>query len=787
MVIEDGIVTRRVRRPSDLLRFALAVGVSAGLLAFASLLESTIAGLDSDLTKSAAYLPSWLALPLGFLSSVGLLLLPIVVAINLALRKRGRVIAEAALGFLLAAIVLSVLGWYLQRNASDPVWFALAGTKNRDSIPLQPYLSGVVAIVTIARVRERGRGGTLSITVIAASTLAVFLAGGVTIVSTTLTLLLGWAAGLLLRYGIGTPTARPRGMRVADAMAKAGYPVSILRATASTDKGRRYTARTEEGLRLHVVVFDRDLEGSGLLPRWWRGLRLRDPEALGGGTMRETLDRSVLVSQAAHLAGARVPQLIFARTIDADSCMVAFEFVEGTALARILDAGEQVDDHTLVQAWHAVASLHDAAIAHRALSPDHLIRDRDGDVWLLHPTSGTVAMNDLQERIDLADLLVTLSLVSTPERAVATAVHALGAPRIARALPALQPFALTSANRARLRKHKGMLGTLREEILRLNAVPEAAAEAVQIERLSPRRVFTIVAGVLAAYLLLGQLGQVDLLGLFTQADYGWLAIGALAAVLTFVGAALALEGFVAEQLRFNKTFLAQLSAAFATLVSPPTLGAVAVNIRYLQKSKVPSAAAGASVAVSQVLAFLIHIGLLFLFAVVAGTSEAFTFDPPRTAVVAIGAIVFIAAILLPLPSIRRWVLARVRPSLDVVLPRLSMLAQTPSKLVTGVFGMVLLNLAFCVALWAAVRAFGGGGTFAAIAIVYLAGSTLGSAAPTPGGVGAVETIMTAGLVAAGIDSQIAVQSVLMYRVLTFWLPTIPGYLSFQYLQRKGNL
>ena len=787
MVIEDGIVTRRVRRPSDLLRFALAIGVSVALLAFASILESTLTGLDSDLAKSATYLPSWLALPLGFLSSFGLLLLPIVVAINLALRKRARVIAEAAAGFLLAAIAITVLGWYLESRGSDAVWFAVAGTTDRATSPLQPYLSGVVAIVTIARVRERGRGGSVSIGVIAASTLAVFLAGGVTIVSTALTLLIGWAAGLLLRYGVGTPTARPRGLRVADAMSRAGYPVSILRATASTDKGRRYTARTEAGQRLHVVVLDRDLEGSGLLPRWWRGLRLRDPEALGGTTMRETLDRSVLISHAAHLAGAHVPQLLFARTIDADSCMIGYEYIEGTPFARILEAGETVDDHTLVRAWHTVASLHDAAIAHRALSPDHLVRDRDGEVWLLHTTSGAIAMNDLQERIDLADLLVTLAMLSSPARAVATGVHAIGAPRLARALPALQPFALSTGNRSRLRKHKGILAAIRDEIVQLNAVPAAATEGVELERLSPRRLFTVVAGLVAAYLLLGQLGQVDLLGLFTNADYSWIALAAFAALLTFVGAAMALEGFVAERLRFSRTFLAQLSAGFATLVSPPTLGAVAVNVRYLQRSKVPSAAAGASVAVSQVLAFLIHIGLLFLFGVVAGTSDAFTFDPPKPVIIALGIVAVFAAVLLPLPSIRRWILARARPSLDVVLPRLTILAQRPGKLASGMTGMVLLNLAFCVALWASVRAFGGGGSFAAIAIVYLAGSTLGSAAPTPGGVGAVETIMTAGLVAAGIPSTIAVESVLMYRVLTFWLPTIPGYVSFQYLQRKGSL
>ena len=48
------------------------------------------------------------------------------------------------------------------------------------------------------------------------------------------------------------------------------------------------------------------------------------------------------------------------------------------------------------------------------------------------------------------------------------------------------------------------------------------------------------------------------------------------------------------------------------------------------------------------------------------------------------------------------------------------------------------------------------------------GGTLASAAPTPGGVGAVEAALIGGLAAFGLDSQIAVPSVLLYRVLTCW-------------------
>ena len=88
---------------------------------------------------------------------------------------------------------------------------------------------------------------------------------------------------------------------------------------------------------------------------------------------------------------------------------------------------------------------------------------------------------------------------------------------------------------------------------------------------------------------------------------------------------------------------------------------------------------------------------------------------------------------------------------------------------------------------ACVRAFGGGGDIWAICVVYLAGATLGQAAPTPGGLGAVELALSAGLTAAGVEGSIAVSSVLLFRLLTFWLPTIPGWFSFNWLSKKGYL
>ena len=88
---------------------------------------------------------------------------------------------------------------------------------------------------------------------------------------------------------------------------------------------------------------------------------------------------------------------------------------------------------------------------------------------------------------------------------------------------------------------------------------------------------------------------------------------------------------------------------------------------------------------------------------------------------------------------------------------------------------------------ACVAAFDGGGNLAAIAIVYLAGSTLGQAAPTPGGIGAVEAVYIAGLTAAGVDPAVALSATFLFRALTFYLPTMPGYLCFNWLQKVGSL
>ena len=781
LVIEDGVIPGRLRRPADLLRFALALLAVAAVFLLAYFATSTASGIDKDLVTASQRLPGWVVLPVSIVAGLGILLLPVGVAVDMLLRRRGRQLVDAIVAYVVATVVVGLAMWAATRYGSDRLWFSLAGADDRSRSPMSPLLAGTIAMATTARLADRTRWLVLTAVVVVGSVVVEVISGGSTIAAVGLTVLVGWGVGLAARYVFGTPTTRPSGVQVAAALERMGLPLTVLRATKNTHRGRRYAASTRGGERLEVVVLDRDLEGGGALTRVWRTLRLRDDDGGGGWSMRRSLERAALMSYAARAAHAPVPELLTVTEVGPDSSLLAYRHLEGTTFDEF-----DPDDDDLASAWKALRTLHDAGIAHRALSTDNVLRAPDGGVWLLDVGSGTIAMSDLQERIDIAELLTSLASVTSAERAIASGLQLLGRGRLLKALPVMQPVAFSPTTRRAVRKRKELLGALRDRLVELTPEGEQV-ENIQLERLRPRTLLTIVAGTVAAYVLFGQLASVDIVTLFREAQWGWVGIAAVFAVITFIGAAMSLQGFVLEKLALWRTFLAQLAAGFATLVTPPTLGTVAINVRYLQKSGLHPALAAASVGVSQLLAFFAHLALLTVVGIAAGTQKDFAFDPPREVVIAVGVIVLVVLIILPLRPVRRWVGGRIGPTLKQVTPRLITVAQRPLKLAVGIGGILLLNIAFCACLVTCVRAFDGGGSIAAISIVYLAGSTLGQAAPTPGGVGAVEAVMTAGLIAAGVDGAIALSAVLLFRLLTFWLPTIPGWFSFSWMTKNGWL
>lgn len=333
-----------------------------------------------------------------------------------------------------------------------------------------------------------------------------------------------------------------------------------------------------------------------------------------------------------------------------------------------------------------------------------------------------------------------------------------------------------------------LLTQIRHQVLRIR--PQAPVKQARLERVRPRTLISFIAGAIGAYYLLTQLTHIEFNTLFAHAQWGWLAAAVAFSALSYVAAAMALLGFVPERVPFVRTVAAQVAGSFVKIVAPPAVGGVALNTRFLQRAGVRPGLAVASVGASQLFGLGCHILMLLSFGYLTGTEKTPSLSPSRTVIAGLLTVAVLVLVVTSVPFLRKFVVTRVRSLFAGVVPRMLDVLQRPQKLVTGIGGMLLLTACFVMCLDASIRAFGDESTslsIASVAVVFLAGNALGSAAPTPGGVGAVEATLTVGLIAVGLPKEVAAPAVLMFRLLTLWLPVLPGWLAFNHLTRKGAL
>ncbi|MEU1516957.1 lysylphosphatidylglycerol synthase domain-containing protein [Streptomyces sp. NPDC005811] len=615
------------------------------------------------------------------------------------------------------------------------------------------------------------------------------------------------------------------------------------------DRGRRYFVTLEDGPPLDVTVVDREQQAQGFFYRAWRNLTLRGFATRSSlQSLRQALEQEALLAYAAIAAGANAPKLIATSELGPDAVMLVYEHTGGRTLDSLAD--EEITDDLLRDTWHQVRALQSRRIAHRRLVGDAVLVDRSGTVILTDLRVGEIAAGDLLLRMDISQLLVTLGLRVGAERAVASAVGVLGPDAVADCLPMLQPIALSRSTRATLRRlareraqrereavleasrqakqarleaghetepvsekaekkavraqaraekraidealeearEEDLLTQIRHQVLRIR--PQAPVEPARLERVRPRTLMSFIAGAIGAYFLLTQLTHIEFGPLVANAEWGWVAAAVLFSALSYVAAAMSLLGFVPERVPFPRTVAAQVAGSFVKIVAPAAVGGVALNTRFLQRSGVRPGLAVASVGASQLFGLGCHILMLLSFGYLTGTEKTPSLSPSRTVIAGLLTVAVLVLVVTSVPFLRKFVVTRVRSLFAGVVPRMLDVLQRPQKLVTGIGGMLLLTFCFVMCLDASIRAFGTESSsisIASVAVVFLAGNALGSAAPTPGGVGAVEATLTVGLIAVGLPKEVAAPAVLLFRLLTLWLPVLPGWLAFNQLSRKGAL
>ena len=389
---------------------------------------------------------------------------------------------------------------------------------------------------------------------------------------------------------------------------------------------------------------------------------------------------------------------------------------------------------------------------------------------------------DTQLHSDIAQLLVTTTALYDAESAVGAAIEAFGKDAVLTASRRLTKAAVPARIRESSRDAHAVISAARDEVKRQTGADEIKTET--ITRFTRNQVIQMVLLVALVYVAYPFISTVPtFFSELGKANWWWALLGLAVSGLTYVGAAGALWACADGVVSYRRLVIVQFANTFAATTTPAGVGGLALSTRFLQKSGLGAVRATAAVAMQQAVQAISHITLLIIFSAAAGaTADLSHFVPVRHD---------------PLPDRRAGPRAGRRvpdraPAAEVArhggtAPTeggggdLVELAREPKRLALIVLGCATTTLGAALALWASVEAFGGDTSFVTVTVVTMVGGTLASAAPTPGGVGAVEAALIGGLAAFGVPAAVGVPSVLLYRILTCWLPVFIGWPMMRWL------
>jgi uncharacterized membrane protein YbhN (UPF0104 family)/predicted DNA-binding ribbon-helix-helix protein len=778
----------RYRHPGDVIRLIGAAVVLAAALLTSALAAEWLVGPAAPVARGLGWEPVGRALT-GVVQVVCVAAGALALALSLR-HRRFRLLGGLVVGAVLAVVV--ALGSLRLVGGEHPA--ALTDRLTRGSwltgavFPPPPLVAGAVAVIVVSSPwLSRGwrRAAWLALAVVVAARLVT---GTVLPMEVVIAVAVGVTVGAGVLVTLGVPDRRMGPEGIAATLRGAGLPVdSVVPADVETKGSRPFIALTDDGRRLFVKALGSDQRDADLLYRAYRALRLRNVgDTRPAASLFQAVEHQALVGVMAERAGVAVPTVLRVVRAEDGSGLLVMEWVDGCSLDRLSE--EQVGDELLLELWAEVDRLHKAGIAHRSLRTANVLVDGNGRPRPADFSFSELAATARQRDLDVAELVASLAAQVGEDRAVSSAVNVLGPERVASAVPLLQPLALSAGTRRAIAGHDDLLARTRAKASEATGRP--VEELARVQRVRPRTLLTVAALAGAFYLVLPQLAQVESSWRALQsAQWAWLPLVIAFSVLTYVGGAVSLLGSVSTRLPFWATLLAQGASSFVNRVSPSNVGGMALNVRFLQKCGIDPSAGVSAVGVNAVAGALVHFGLLAVFLAAAGRglSGAFSLPSSSKLLLALAILAAVVGIALATRQGRRFAARKLLPGMKTSLANLATVARSPGKLALLSGGSALVSLAYIGGLSASLAAFGGGAGLAEVGAVYLGASVIAAASPTPGGLGAIEAALVAGLTGLGVSAGEAVSAVLAYRLATYWLPVVPGWYSWRVLQRRDYL
>jgi glycosyltransferase 2 family protein len=788
IAVSGNLLQPLIRRTNDIFRLVLATVFLTVIVTSSLITRYEWVALEKSISRIVGVLTPTQSNLVYLAYGVAILILPFMILIGLIAGQQWKLLGAYAAAGAIAILALSITGngisaprWHfddidrlhtlLAQFLDDPRWIAMLAAVLTVSGPWLP-----------ARWRRWWWALLLAFVPIHLAVSAVVPARSL------LGLAVGWFVGALTVLVVGTPALEVPLDGAVRALARRGFVVSRLAVVRPAGPGplvlsaagHRAQASPEAetaDTTAFIEMYGPNQRSGGVVRQVWRWLRLRNTESAPLQTsMRRAVEHRALMSIAIGDLGLANSTTLALAALDRGWTLYAHSPPRGIAVDET-----SADDALALPVWKALGALHHDQISHGDLR-GHEVTIENGAALFGGFGSAEFGATEAQLQTDIAALLVTTTAIFDAETAVRAAIEVFDKDAVLTASRRLTKSAVPKRIRGSVTDAGAVMTAARDEVKRQTGADQIKTET--ITRFTRYQVIQLVLLVGLVYVAYPFISTVP--AFFAElrtANYWWALLGLTVSALTYVGAAAALWACASGMVSFRNLVIMQVANTFAATTTPAGVGGLALSTRFLQKGGLGALRATAAVALLQSVQVITHLTLLAFFSVVAGTSTNLShFVPSPIVLYLIGGVALgVVGTFMVVPKLRGWLGTEVRPRLKEVGGELIELMREPKRLSIIVLGCATTTLGAALALWASVEAFGGGTTFVTVTVVTMIGGTLASAAPTPGGVGAVEAALIGGLAAFGVSAAVAVPSVLLYRVLTCWLPVFIGWPVMRWL------
>ena len=302
-----------------------------------------------------------------------------------------------------------------------------------------------------------------------------------------------------------------------------------------------------------------------------------------------------------------------------------------------------------------------------------------------------------------------------------------------------------------------------------------------------QQLLVLLIAAVIMYIALPQLGNFrHSLDLAKSAKTDLLVVSGIFTVMSYVAAAGNYWLLAKHRLFYLRTLLIQFAGMFINRLLPAGIGSISVNFLNLRRSGHSGAEAASVVAANNALGILGNLILLAgLWVPYHDNLPGLQVGHVNRAVIWIVAAIIVALVL--------WAIfyksysKQLAKNIHLFWRQLVSYRHHRSRIAAALVSSMLLTLANVLSLWFCVLAMHISLPFIAVLITFSFGMAIGAATPTPGGLGGVEAGLVAGLVAYNVGSAAALAAVLVYRLISYWLPLLFGAAAFIFSQRHGYI